>query len=669
MQSGHPFPLSFSWLLKCLLGALLSLLLSGAPARAGELVLAAETWPSTAVAGHTDLLVDPSGTLTLAQVRSPDRAGRFQPVRAVIADGYIDSAYWLRLRVRPGPGAAPRWWLSVNRGFLDDVRLYQVTPAGEVLPERRAGDRVTPAGAQDVRVPTFAFSLDAGPAGAGGVTEIYLRVHTHSTMIVPVRLMPEEHALTYFVRDMFAHGLFHGASLVLVLAGLGGWVRTRQSMFLLYTAFVLANQILWYAIGGDLHQFVFGQQPSGADRVIAASMPLAGAFGLGMVCVLLQVQQHEPRLWRVLLGVMLLLGAATLAPFLGLESRATPWVLCLVIVVQWLPLPAALRVWPRGLASLRWLVLLLGGGAVLTTVNALLALGVLGVSWLTDAAGPMAHLLYVAVLLVILQAHENEVDARRLKAEARAAEALLQHARERAAREDQSHLLSMIAHEIRTPVSIIDASLQSLRVLDEHITPERARRHERIARALDRMSGLMEVALTQDRLDVSVWTQELTRVSIEAVTREAIHVLSVAAESRVVVQAGADAPLVQVDERMLRFALLNMIDNALKYSPRDSRVDVMIRPMTVDGRTGCQWTVLDQGQGIPVSEHQRVFEKYYRADDTADTPGLGLGLYLVRQIIERHGGRVRVVPSAPGNGTCFECWLPEHQGQNGEGAP
>src|SRR5690606_900518 len=114
----------------------------------------------------------------------------------------------------------------------------------------------------------------------------------------------------------------------------------------------------------------------------------------------------------------------------------------------------------------------------------------------------------------------------------------------------------------------------------------------------------------------------------------------------------------QADERMLRFALLNLLDNALKYSPLSMPVGVRIAPAAHDGRPGCRWTVEDRGRGIPAGDHERIFQKYFRSHEVSEKPGLGLGLYLVRQIVQRHRGWVRAVPRPPGEGACLECWLP-----------
>ena len=219
----------------------------------------------------------------------------------------------------------------------------------------------------------------------------------------------------------------------------------------------------------------------------------------------------------------------------------------------------------------------------------------------------------------------------------------------------------MIAHEFRTPISIVDASLQSLRLLDENAPVERQSRHDRISRAVARLNDLLELVLTHNRSDVSVWTRSISTVDMEVVTRDAIDIVGPRAAARFAVTVRDDTPDLQADERMLRYALLNLIDNALKYSPRGSRIDISIKPLVFDGREGAQWSILDQGWGIPAADRERVFEKYYRVGERSDVAGLGLGLFLVRQIVQRHEGWVKAIAGEPGNGACFDCWLPCQQ--------
>ncbi|MBL0285807.1 MAG: HAMP domain-containing histidine kinase [Zoogloea sp.] len=239
--------------------------------------------------------------------------------------------------------------------------------------------------------------------------------------------------------------------------------------------------------------------------------------------------------------------------------------------------------------------------------------------------------LLLLLLLLVLRAYESEV-ARKL-AEDRALKAEAVGAQERQGREDQQHLLSMIAHEFRTPISVVDASLQSLRLLDQDAPPERTSRHDRISRAVARLNDLLDLVLTRNRSDVSVWTRSISSVNLETVTRDAMDIIGAGAVQRIVVAVRGDTPDLMADERMLRCALLNLIDNALKYSPRGSRVDISIKPLVSEGREGVLWSILDQGWGIPATDRERIFEKYYRVGERSDVAGLGLGLFLVRQIV------------------------------------
>lgn len=117
-----------------------------------------------------------------------------------------------------------------------------------------------------------------------------------------------------------------------------------------------------------------------------------------------------------------------------------------------------------------------------------------------------------------------------------------------------------------------------------------------------------------------------------------------------------DFPIIQGDETRLRQVLDNLVSNAIKYSPNGGMIEI---GGGVDDETVTVF-VRDQGVGIPEREQERLFERFYRVDDTLSrrTKGTGLGLYLARTIIEAHGGRIRV-KSKPGQGSTFYFTLPQ----------
>jgi signal transduction histidine kinase len=102
--------------------------------------------------------------------------------------------------------------------------------------------------------------------------------------------------------------------------------------------------------------------------------------------------------------------------------------------------------------------------------------------------------------------------------------------------------------------------------------------------------------------------------------------------------------------------VLNLLDNAVKYSPSGGLVELTLES---DG-TGCRITVTDQGIGLPDAAAERIFEPFERAENAAahHLPGLGLGLYICRDIVERHGGTISAASEGEGRGTSVSLWLP-----------
>jgi two-component system clock-associated histidine kinase SasA len=130
---------------------------------------------------------------------------------------------------------------------------------------------------------------------------------------------------------------------------------------------------------------------------------------------------------------------------------------------------------------------------------------------------------------------------------------------------------------------------------------------------------------------------------------------------KLVTDIPADLPDVFADQRRMRQVMLNLLENALKYTPERGKVS-----LTLLHRTS-QWvqvSVCDSGPGIPETEQQRIFQDRVRLPQTSEsTAGYGVGLSVCRRIAEVHGGRIWVV-SEPGEGACFHVTVPVWQGQS-----
>ena len=220
----------------------------------------------------------------------------------------------------------------------------------------------------------------------------------------------------------------------------------------------------------------------------------------------------------------------------------------------------------------------------------------------------------------------------------------------------RSEFVATVSHELRTPLASIYGAAMTLRARIRHDDLQKqliaivAGEAERLAVIVDEIllaseltSG--ELALRIEQVDAA----RLARRAVEAAQPRLPKNLSLE------VAEPPSLPPVSADESKARQVLVNLIDNAVKYSPGGGRIELRLEPM--NGYVVI--AVRDEGLGIPLSEQEHIFEKFYRLDpDMArGIGGTGLGLYICRELAERMGGRVRVT-SRPGAGSTFFFELP-----------
>jgi len=236
-----------------------------------------------------------------------------------------------------------------------------------------------------------------------------------------------------------------------------------------------------------------------------------------------------------------------------------------------------------------------------------------------------------------------------------------QHARAAAeeALKVRDRFLSVASHELKTPVATLQLSAESLLRARELGRLDDARLETGLQRIL-RSTGRLG-ALVSELLDVSVLSVERDQpvrqpTDIVALVREVESRFADAVEdeSRIAVDAPARA-VVMGDASRLDQVFTNLIDNALKYSPDGEPIEVRV----VDEPDGVTVTVADRGIGLDAATEARLFEAFSRGDNATHVPGLGLGLFITHQIVERHGGRIDAQAGPGGVGSLFRVSLPK----------
>jgi PAS domain S-box-containing protein len=229
---------------------------------------------------------------------------------------------------------------------------------------------------------------------------------------------------------------------------------------------------------------------------------------------------------------------------------------------------------------------------------------------------------------------------------------------ERAVDQLKSDFVATVSHELRTPLAAIYGAALTLQREDVRLgEPQRSGLLEVIASESDRLARIVNDILWASRLESGALQTTIERCDSVELARSVVDaaVQYVPPNIRLSFDAPDESPLVAADPDKVRQVLGNLVENAVKYSPDGGRVRVSV----TGDETRVRFTVRDEGLGIPVPEHERIFEKFYRLDPnlTRGVGGTGLGLYISRELVERMDGRIWVESDGSG-GSTFSIELP-----------
>ncbi|WP_428246156.1 sensor histidine kinase [Ferrovibrio sp.] len=223
---------------------------------------------------------------------------------------------------------------------------------------------------------------------------------------------------------------------------------------------------------------------------------------------------------------------------------------------------------------------------------------------------------------------------------------------EKAARKEQRQLLRMVTHEFRTPLSVIDRAAEMIDVVTDKALPAVTERVETIHGAVQRLVRFTERFLAADRREKdAVQSEEILLPDLISRVQQHFDGLDGAGRLR---YSFADAlPRYCGDPQMLATALINLIDNALKYSPDDTVIEVTVSRESDE----IVLLVRDFGIGIPQEDVPSIGSRFFRASNTAAATGTGLGLYNTRRLLDFHNGRLVLRPAVD-QGTVAAIYLP-----------
>ena len=268
--------------------------------------------------------------------------------------------------------------------------------------------------------------------------------------------------------------------------------------------------------------------------------------------------------------------------------------------------------------------------------------------------------------MAVDQAHwqQEAIEARTSEAAMREANAL------------KDEFLAITAHEFRSPLTVILAQTQLVaRNLARLMPKEQEDTGEIVAKAVKNLSivedqtrqltDIVQTFLEVSHLNRGKLTLSLTEVNLAEIARQVVVQSSTTTQAHTIaclLESGEQSYLVEGDSARLQQIIANLVDNAIKYSPFGGPITVRLRRCAdSDGKPIVEVCIQDKGMGVPPDAQPRLFERFYRAPNSIEsqTRGIGLGLYIVAQLIQMHGGTIHVESNGIlGDGSCFIFTLP-----------
>ncbi|MBL0371308.1 sensor histidine kinase [Rhizobium sp. KVB221] len=644
-----------------------------------EAIIVGAEFESVPLAGHLEFFLDPEARLGIGDVASPEGMARFKPVNGTLSLGYVTDAAWVRFRVRNNEPQPRTMFLDLRPVFLDEVEIFAPAP-NEGVPDRSGillGDHI-----EIGRRPALSPSFVASVVVPAGESVFFIRIKTSSSTALRGSLRSPSSMITGAVVQAIRFGMFEGIFLLMGIANLVFWLSLRERAFLSYGLALLVQAAVLLGNNNFLPPEFLPGGGAGVDVTLGVLVCISHIVGAWFVSDLLNARRNFPLLHKCFIALGALAALSAIAASAGYYQWVIGPLLVSGVLNFLLGIIGNFRLARRGVpgAAMAGFALLAILAGSITTIGRLL--GYISFNMWSDYAFEAAMIVFIFHMQVALAQRARRAENERLAAQALAletartaeqeasrlvelrtrelasakeiAEQALQAERE--IQSEQLRFIDVISHQYKTPLSVVSNSVAAIA---RTLAPADLANRERVLRcrrAIDRLVELIDVNLHRSRLDGVAVSADMQSVNIEAfladvVSREAD--LHVDRQIELTIDPALSGVSMALDPAMIGLAIANLVENADKFSPAGASIDVAAEPVG----EGVAIRVRDRGIGIPDDERDKLTQKYFRASNSANTSGMGLGLNMIATIVRRHDGMLRF-ESAAGGGTEVTIVLP-----------
>lgn len=595
--------------------------------------------------------------------------------------GFSHDPYWIKLTLSRSATAPSEWVIEIPYLGLDQIDFY----APGVLPVMTGASRDIKSRALFHRFFVFPVTVETTPQ------DYYFRVKSDYAVTVPIEIYERQAFVESTQKGLIIQFLYFGGLLALIVYNFQLFLALRDKTYLLYALFGLFMGLGIFS-GNGFGRILFWPNLPAWDQISQSVLLSFGAcFSILFARSFLKSARLTPQLdfsLQALTVAYLIVGISLITTLWGVGSTSF-WFHALMFLTGpyfILVSASAIRVLALGHESAKFYLVAWGFFCLGTILATLRIFNWVPTNVLTTYAiqiGLGFEMLFLSYALAyrirIERAKREQAQSEALSSHQLMVDTLtkseesLEHLVEKRTTQLKESLVSekklheqyvrfgaMISHEFRNPLNNIQSQADLLLRERRMGIDQFDKRIGVISAATRQLALLFDRWMQSDRLNNALALRNVHPINLNLWLEDLLERYQPSTlDHHLAFENCSNEPMILVDDALIQIAVINLLDNACKYSTSGSMINVSV--ICQDDRVGI--VVSDQGEGIDPSAHEAIFQEYFRVNPHHAKRGAGLGLAFVKRIAELHQGTIEVVSSL-GSGTTFTLWLPTNSGAN-----
>lgn len=606
------------------------------------------------------LFIDESGEKTLIQIKNENFVD--MDFTAKITNKCV---FWVRLDITtPEEIQNNLAIIQVLPSNIENIRLYMpddsFQQSGIAIPQSQH----TPPKAY---LSSFKIHINSKK------TRFYIRIENTGVFLANFKLYSQKAFENELISNTFLFGIFYGLFLLILIINIFNYIWTRDALYITYVVFLISTWLTSLSYNGYL-SILLGDHASLSallDQILICFMMVSGPY---FAIYIFRIDQLYPYIEKIIRTINKILIPCIILVF---TNYYQDFITCLTIYFLAYGLLflfiTIYNFWRFPDYQMMVLFFAYAIFFIFESITIIMFLGIIPISDFSLESwqiGTLAH-LFLLHLTIMAKFREQQYQA---NIHAKNARLAFQNAlEERRQRTELHQFITMLSHEINTPLAVIDSTVQSLELLNEDNNTDYSNRYTRIRGSVKRLHLLFKESLARERIMSGMWDLRPQQWTVYELIEEVISYYGLTLPPQfqtisfpltISKQSGGTLKIIisshfpeksVADLYLLKIALSNLVDNACKYSYPKSTV--IIEVLFEEKSSMYYINVISQGDIMSSSELEQVFNKYWRRSENRNVVGAGLGLYLVRHIAILHKGNADAI-NLDNNKVCFSFYFP-----------